>query len=189
MIYQSGQQGLIWSAQASLRNLQKGLAGKIAMEKDILIEYFKRSYFALDGLWFTMLEEEFSFDKALEIDEKVWRILPKIQARKVKDLLGLKGIGLADFRRAIKVKLEAEGYEYQENELGSHHIQIIIHSCPWYNILKKTNREHLEPQIADAICSLEFQVWLKEFGEGLNFRFEPRHCAGEPICRLDFRAT
>ena len=34
-------------------------------------EYFKRSFFAVDGLWFMMLEDETSFKKALEIDEKV----------------------------------------------------------------------------------------------------------------------
>jgi len=31
-----------------------------------------------------MLEKADSFDKALEIDRKVWEVLPKIQARKKK---------------------------------------------------------------------------------------------------------
>jgi hypothetical protein len=158
------------------------------MEQKIVSEYLKRSYFALDGLWFMMIEEEFSFDKALEIDEDVWRILPKIQARKVKELLGLEGVGLADFLRAIRVKLEAEGYDYEEKELGNNHVQIVIHQCPWYAILKNANREHLAPRIADAICSLEFRVWLSEFGEKLGFRIESRRCTGEPLCLLDFRA-
>ena len=158
------------------------------MEQKTVCEYLRRSYFALDGLWFMMLEEEFSFNKALEIDENVWRVLPKIQARKVKELLGLRGIGLADFLRAIKVKLEAEEYNYEEKERGTDHVQIIIRECPWYAILKKANREHLAPRIADAICSLEFQVWLKEFGEQLDFGMESRLCTGDPMCLLDFRA-
>ena len=158
------------------------------VEQKVVNEYLKRSYFALDGLWFMMIEEEFSFDKALEIDESVWRVLPKIQARKVKQLLGLEGIGLADFSRAIEVKLEAEGYDY-EKEQGINRVQIIIHECPWYAILKKANREHLALRIADAICSLEFQVWLKEFGEQLEFRVESRLCTGDPVCLLDFRAS
>jgi hypothetical protein len=158
------------------------------MQESIISEYFKRSYFALDGLWFMMIEEESSFDKALEIDENVWRILPKIQARKVKELLDLEGIGLADFLRAIKVKLEAEEYDYEERPLGTDHVQIVIRSCPWYAILRKANREHLAPRIADAICSLEFRVWLNEFGRELNFGIESRRCTGDPVCVLDFRS-
>ena len=158
------------------------------MEQKIISEYFKRSYFALDGLWFVMIEEQFSFDKALEIDENVWRILPKIQARKVKELLDLEGIGLADFLRAIKVKLEAEEYDYETKERGTEHAQIVIRECPWYAILKKANREHLARWIADAICSLEFRVWLREFGEQLDFGIESRLCTGDPVCLLNFRA-
>ena len=63
-----------------------------------------------------MIEDEFSSDKAFQIDEKVWRILPKIQARKVKELLGIEGVGLADFLQAISVKLEAEEYDYEDDE-------------------------------------------------------------------------
>ena len=44
-------------------------------------EYFRRSYTAVDGLWFMKVEERMGFEQALQIDEAVWRILPKIQAR------------------------------------------------------------------------------------------------------------
>lgn len=158
------------------------------MEQKIISEYFKRSYFALDGLWFMMIEKEFSFEKAMEIDEKVWSILPKIQARKVKELLGIEGVGLADFLQAVKVKFEAEGYDYEVRQSDSEHVQIVIHGCPWYDILKKAEREHLAPRIADSICSLEFQVWLKEFGEQLSFSMEYRCCTGKCECVLDFRS-
>ena len=158
------------------------------MDQRIVTEYFKRSYFALDGLWFMMIEKEFSFDKALEIDEDVWRVLPKIQARKVKELLGLDGIGLSDFLKAISVKLEAEGYDYKQKALGPDHSQIVITKCPWYDILMKVNREHLAPKIADSICRLEFQTWLSEFGGHLSFSMESRCCVGDSVCVLDFHS-
>ena len=158
------------------------------MEQRVISEYLRRSYFAVDGLWFMMIEDEFSFDKALEIDKKVWSVIPKIQARKAKELLCLQGTGLSDFLTAIKVKLEAEGYGYRVNKEGTDHIQIAIHRCPWYDILKRAKREHLEPKIADAICSLEFRVWLKEFGEDLKFSLSTIRSAEEPLCILDFRS-
>ncbi len=134
-----------------------------------------------------MIEEEFTFDKALEIDEKVWRILPKIQARKAKELLRLGGNGLADFLQAIKVKFEAESYCYEVNMHDNSLVQITIHRCPWYDILKKAKREHLAGKIADSICSLEFQVWLSEFGDDLRFNPGPRLCMGDDLCLLEFR--
>ena len=49
-------------------------------------EYFRRSYTAVDGLWFMKVEEAYGFDNALDIDDEVWKVLPKIQARMLKGL-------------------------------------------------------------------------------------------------------
>jgi hypothetical protein len=47
-------------------------------------EYFNRSYKAVDGLWFMKVEEKYEFDVALELDNEVWKVMPKIQARMIK---------------------------------------------------------------------------------------------------------
>ena len=44
-------------------------------------DYLHKSYAAVDGLWFMKVEEAEGFDKALDIDEKVWQVMPKIQAK------------------------------------------------------------------------------------------------------------
>jgi len=160
-------------------------AGIIVDEK-IITEYLRRSYSAVDGLWFMMVEKEFSFDDALKIDESVWSVLPKIQSRKAKELLRLEGKGLADFLKAIEVKLESEGYGYELQLNEDSHIQIALRSCPWYDLLKKSNRQHLGPLLADRICALEFRIWLKEFGDDLRFSTGPRCCDGDSTCLLDF---
>ena len=51
-------------------------------------EYFSRSYRAVDGLWFMKVEEKLGFDAALELDNEVWKVMPKIQARMIKQFLG-----------------------------------------------------------------------------------------------------
>ncbi|NLE90228.1 MAG: hypothetical protein GX602_04765, partial [Dehalococcoidales bacterium] len=48
-------------------------------------QYLQRSYEAVDGLWFMKVEEKLGFDTALEIDGEVWKVLPKIQARMLKN--------------------------------------------------------------------------------------------------------
>jgi len=158
------------------------------MNQEAIIEYLRRSYFAVDGLWFMIAEDDLSFDEALRMDKKVWEILPKIQARKAKELLNLEGKGLQDFFQAIKLKFNAEQYIYKTPVLETNHIQIIVDGCPWYNILKKAKREHLEPKIADHICLPEFQVWLREFGENLEVSFQPRCNVGKSFCVFDFHS-
>ena len=51
-------------------------------------EYYHRCYKAVDGLWFVKTEQMYDFDSALEIDQEVWNIMPKIQARFLKKKLG-----------------------------------------------------------------------------------------------------
>ena len=76
-----------------------------------LEEYLYRSYTRLDGLWFVKTEERCGFDTALALDADVWRILPKIQARLLREQLGVSADsdGLA---RALTAKLTIDRYEF-----------------------------------------------------------------------------
>ncbi|MCD6232745.1 hypothetical protein J7K28_09075 [Candidatus Aerophobetes bacterium] len=105
-------------------------------------QYFKRSYFALDGLWFMMVEKYFSLEDALKIDEEVWKILPKIQAREVRRLLNLKENTLQNFIQVLEVELEVEDYQYQKKITGPR-LCFLIKECPWYEIIKKSRKEYL----------------------------------------------
>ena len=71
-----------------------------------IINYFLRSYRAIDGLWFMKVEEQYGFDRALEIDNEVWKVMPKIQARMIKSMLNLNNGPDALFN-SLKTKLEA----------------------------------------------------------------------------------
>ncbi len=50
-------------------------------------EYLHRCYTAADGLWFVKVEEKYGFDSALDIDKEVWKVIPKIQSRFLKNKL------------------------------------------------------------------------------------------------------
>lgn len=43
----------------------------------------------MDGIWFLELEKRVGFDKAYEIDEAVWRIYPRKEAKRIRTHLGL----------------------------------------------------------------------------------------------------
>jgi len=64
--------------------------GKVnGLSEEQKLEYFRLSYTAVDGLWFMKVEERMGFEQALQIDEAVWAVLPKIQARALKAMMNL----------------------------------------------------------------------------------------------------
>lgn len=151
-------------------------------------EYFRRSYTALDGLWFVKAEEKYGFEAALELDEAVWRILPKIQARMIKAMLNLEG-GLDDLEEAIRTRLSLEGFEF-ETRKDEYGFLVIVSRCPWHDLMVKSDREHLSESVGDLICGLENSVWSSEFGraefEEIGFEREDRICQGKERCVMRF---
>lgn len=61
------------------------MAGKehLQIPAEKLVELCSRSAYTLDGLWFTLIEERFGLETALEIDTEVWRRLCLVQARRL----------------------------------------------------------------------------------------------------------
>jgi predicted ArsR family transcriptional regulator len=156
------------------------------MDPRILSEYFKRCFLAVDGLWFMMIENTDSFEKALEVDRKVWEVLPKIQARKIKELFRMEGANEQYLIKALEFKLAAEDFVSElQREYSS--IRIIIKECPWLALLRKSKREHLAEKISDAICMIEYSVFAGEFVDGLDFDVTSRRCSGDQVCTFVLR--
>jgi len=151
-----------------------------------IIEYFKKSYTAADGLWFMKTEEKYDFDTALELDAKVWEVMPKIQARMLKPLAD-SGNKLKDLMECLRAKFSLEDFSCTiEDNTDSGSFSIIISSCPWHNLLLKSNRENLSAKIGSLICEREYEVWANEFGSDINFKIEEKICAGAGNCILRF---
>ncbi len=149
-------------------------------------DYFHRCYKAVDGLWFVKTEEAYTFDRALDIDDAVWQVMPKIQARKLKELLG-SGDGLGALFECFTTKLEIEGFRFaatrHEDESG---FEVTLTHCPWHELLRKSNREQLSETIGRRICNSEYAGWAAEFGADLSFELGERICNGAERCVLRF---
>ncbi len=152
-----------------------------------IAEYFHRSYTAVDGLWFVKTEEANGFEAALDIDDAVWQVMPKIQARKLKELTGL-GDGLEGLYECFTAKLGIEGFDFTtQREPDGSGFEVLLSRCPWYDLLLKSNRKHLAGIIGERICGSEYSAWAAEFGEGIVFEHGDRLCSGRSCCRLRFR--
>jgi len=149
-----------------------------------IIEYFRRCYQAVDGLWFMKVEEKIGFDSALDVDHEVWKVMPKIQARMVKSMLKLNNGADALFK-GLTTKLELEGFKF-ETEKNRNGFRIKITDCPWHNLMVKSGREELSGIVGTTICGTEYSVWVSEFGDVMNFKLESQKCKNSEHCILDF---
>ncbi len=159
----------------------------IKLTDNQIIEFFKKSYTSVDGLWFMKTEELFGFEKTLKIDEKVWQILPKIQARMLKPMSDSEDMLFA-LIECLTTKMSLEGFSFkiEDNIENKGKFSIIIDDCPWYNLMKKSNRAELSGKFWAVICDGEYRVWTKEFSENISFELGQRICGGCDVCILNF---
>ncbi len=150
------------------------------------ILYLQRSYVAADGLWFMKVEDAYGFDSALDRDCEVWEVMPKIQARALKSMIGVER-GLDALRRCLSAKFRAEGFQFETTDLGNGGFSFTISVCPWYDTLVKAGRTQLAAKVGKRICQTEYTVWANEFGESIRFEMNDRLCNGEQCCAIGFR--
>jgi hypothetical protein len=139
------------------------------------LEYFKKSYFALDGLWFLMIEEDNSFEYALELDKKVWKIMAKIQARTAIKMG-------KEFFDSLKLKWDSEGYKYHLEKY-----KVVIEQCPWWDIMKNSGRDSKAGRVGAVICPIIYNEWAKEYKAPYIIRFETCMCQGDKTCNILFQ--
>lgn len=152
----------------------------------ILVEYLRRAYHAVDGLWFMMAEQAHDFEHALELDRRVWEVLAKIQARKARELLACDGNTPEELSRCFALKLAADGHEF-EASANPEEVRFLIRDCPWLQLLRKSDRRQIAAQIARTICPTEGRVWCAEFGGEYEFDMPLMACDGADHCEMRFR--
>lgn len=145
--------------------------------------YFRRCYTAVDGLWFMKVEEKHGLEAALEVDNQVWKVLPKIQARMLKTMLHADH-GIDALRKCLTTRLSLEEFEF-ETRKSSDGFRIHINCCPWHDQMIKSGREHLSGTIGRRICETEYRVWAAEFGD-IQFELQQQICEGCKHCVLKF---
>ncbi|MCL4377281.1 MAG: L-2-amino-thiazoline-4-carboxylic acid hydrolase [Actinobacteria bacterium] len=161
-----------------------------------IIDYLYQSYAKVDGLWFMKTEEKFGFDKALEIDREVWKIIPKIQARILKSKLEAENE--ADiFLECLKIKLKNDNFKFNliknknyqsigTNKSGDT-IKVSINYCPWHEIMIKSGRKTLSEKIGSSICNTEYSIFSGEFEGNIKFELRSRICNGNKNCEFIFK--
>lgn len=161
----------------------------IDMTNEQIIEYWRRSHDTVDGLWFMKVEERYGFDTALEIDDEVWKVLPKIKARMLKSMGALDN-GMSGLFEAVVTKLELEGFTFEASMADDGTaFQAVLTDCPWHKLMIRAGREHLSGSVGTLICTSEYSVWAAEFGDNISFELADHICEGSRACVLKFTAA
>ena len=161
----------------------------LALTDRQIAEYFRRSFTAVDGLWFRKVEETLDFDRALDLDDAVWKILPKIQARMLKTMGNL-GDGLDALRECLTTRLTLDGHVFHaEQDHGANELRVIITECPWHSLMVKSGRGHLSGKVGTRICTTEYMVFASEFGANISCMLDEQICEGSGCCKLVFRPS
>jgi hypothetical protein len=134
-----------------------------------------------------MIEDALSFEKALDIDEKVWRIMPRIQSKKLRELYGIEGNSLQDLLAALRIKFELERYQISTGEIEEDNVKITVHGCPWFDIMKQSGRAALAGIVGERICNAEYQGWADSFDKRIKFSLVSQMCKGQEVCELRFQ--
>ena len=73
-----------------------------------LIEIYSKNWLALDGVWFQSVERRSGMDEAMRNDEEAWRRFTVIEARRIKEFLGLgRYAGTDGLEKALKLRFYA----------------------------------------------------------------------------------
>ena len=88
-------------------NISRDKDRKIIEEipKDKLTDFIfmhLRDMWAVDGLYYLGIEEKFGTKAATEIDAKVWEVMGKIEARRIKQLFNIKGTDIPSMIKALQ---------------------------------------------------------------------------------------
>jgi len=82
---------------------------KLSREKLLeLTTNFAKNWLAHDGLWFQAVEKAFGLEQAIEMDKQAWNRFSPIEAKRIKQFLGLpEQGGLEALQQALEYRLYA----------------------------------------------------------------------------------
>lgn len=73
-----------------------------------LIDIYSKNWLAMDGVWFQSVEQKLGMDEAMFHDAEAWRRFTVIEAKRIKDFLGLPdNSGLEGLAKALKLRFYA----------------------------------------------------------------------------------
>ena len=136
----------------------------MVMDKEKLIDLLfmhMRNLWAVDGLYFLGIEDKFGTESATEIDGKVWGVMGKIEARRLKETLGIQGDGISVIFEALRASSWSLDLEEKEIILDKNKALFRNTKCRVQKTRKKKGLEEFP-------CKKVRWGYLKSFAKEFN---------------------
>jgi hypothetical protein len=126
-----------------------------------------RNMWSVDGLYYIFIEEEYGTDVATEIDRKVWEVMGKIEARRLKEILDINGDDINNMIFALKhsgwaLDLEEKDIQVKDNKAFIRNTKCRVQSTR----LKKGLKEFSCKQVRSGFL----RSFAKEFNANIELR-------------------
>jgi hypothetical protein len=144
------------------REEDKAFLSKIPKEQlmDFLFLSF-RNLWAVDGLYFLEIEKQWGIKAATEIDQTVWEIMGKIEARKLKEFFHIQGNDVAALMTALRYTCWALDLEESEIVLEKNRAVIRNTNC-------RVQKTRISKGLPEFGCKPVRLGFLKAFAKEFN---------------------
>ena len=144
------------------RELEKELIKKIPKEKlaDFVFMHL-RDMWAVDGFYYLFIEEKYGTQIATDIDRRVWEVMGKIEARKIRDLFEIKGKDITSMMKALS-------YSGWSMDLEDKEVIIEKNRAILRNIECRVQNTRLKKGLSEFGCKPVRFGFLKSFAKEIN---------------------
>jgi hypothetical protein len=120
-----------------------------------------RNMWTVDGLYYLGIEERYGTKVATEIDQFVWEVMGKIEARKIKKLFGLKGTDIATMIKGLQ-------YSGWALDLEDKEIEVLSDQTVLRNTKCRVQNTRREKGLSEFGCKPVRFGFLKSFAKEFN---------------------
>jgi hypothetical protein len=114
---------------STLKAIDNALEGLTKKELIEVIRMFSKNWLTLDGLWFTLVEDKYGMDAALELDLEMWHRNAFIEARRIKKYMGIEGGGVKGVLKAFRFMSYDACMPFEYSIDGPHEAHMWVTTC------------------------------------------------------------
>ena len=160
-----------------------------ASEEKLLeaLKMYSRLFFAIDGLWFLIVEEEYGYEASLKVDVKVWERYGRIEAKRIMRFFGIVESGIPAIIKVIRLSPVWLGLEWELSEITDDRAVVRVTRCPALEAMEKAGRTRFvcEPVDTAYISGLAKAVEPRALVQCL--KVPPRESPQDTCCEWEFR--